>query len=580
LNTAVFESFRSPNEGWSASFRHPRATSFAYQLEEVIPALRWAEEAASNGYWAAVMLSYEAAPAFEAVLNVHAGSGFPLACVAIFDRPSYYPTPATNSRKQYQASPWQPGITPDKYHCDFHQVREYIASGDTYQVNYSFPLRCEFAGDSWNWYRDLCGAQQAGYCAYLDLGRYHVLSLSPELFFQRQGNNLLVRPMKGTMPRGRWLEEDEVKANELSASQKDQSENVMIVDLLRNDLGKISVPGSVKVASLFSLERYETLWQMTSTIESRVCPEVTLVDMLRALFPCGSITGAPKVRTMDIIRELEDFPRDLYTGTIGFLRPGGDCIFNVAIRTIVLDTQTSLATFGVGGAITADSTPDGEYGECVLKASFLSRPRPDFRVLETMVLETGQYFLLERHLERIAASCRYFGFVWNDGPARSALEEIRTTHSGGTWKVRLLLTKTGHIDTEAEELQPTTDRKLRVAFASTPIDRSDPFTFHKTTNRSVYENVLKARPDCDDVILWNEDNEIAESTIANIVVELDGKKWTPHRTSGLLAGTFRDELLQSGEISERIIYKDEFCQAPRVWLINSVRRWMPIVVVD
>jgi len=578
LNTAVFESFRAPNEGWAASFSHPLATSFAYELEELIPTLRWAEEAALNGYWVAVMLSYEAAPAFDAALKVHAGSGFPLACSAIFDGPVR--TPAKNSPKAYRTSSWQSQITSDVYQRVFHQVREHIASGDTYQVNYSFPLRSEFTGDSWNWYQDLCGAQQAGYCAYLDLGRYHILSLSPELFFRRQGNNLLARPMKGTMPRGRWQEEDETKANELSASQKDQSENVMIVDLLRNDLGRVSVPGSVKVASLFSLEKYETLWQMTSTIESTVPPEVTLIDIFRALFPCGSITGAPKVRTMEIIHELEAFSRGIYTGTIGFLRPGGDCIFNVAIRTIVLDTQTSLATFGVGGAITADSTPEGEYDECVLKAFFLNRPRPDFRLLETMLLEAGQYFLLERHLERIAASCRYFEFLWNDGAARGALAEIRSTHSVGSWKVRLLLAKTGGIHSEVEELPATTDQEVRVTFSSAPIDRADPFLFHKTTNRIVYEDALRAPTACDDVILWNEDNEVTESTIANVVVELEGKKWTPPRTSGLLAGTFRDELLQSGEISERIIYIDELCQAQRVWLINSVRRWMPVVLVD
>ena len=578
MNTAIFESFRAPNEGWAASFRHPRATAFDYELEEVIPTLRWAEEAALNGYWAVVMLAYEAAPAFDAVLKVHTGSGFPLACVAIFDGPA--PSPAKNSPGGYRTSSWQSQITSDVYHRVFHQVREHIASGDTYQVNYSFPLRSTFAGDSWNWYRDLCGAQQARYCAYLDLGRYHVLSLSPELFFRRQGNNLLVRPMKGTMPRGRWQEEDEAKANELSASQKDQSENVMIVDLLRNDLGRVSVPGSVKVATLFRLEKYETLWQMTSTIESRARPEVTLVDIFRALFPCGSITGAPKVRTMEIIHELEAIPRDIYTGTIGFIKPGGDCIFNVAIRTIVLDREKSSATFGVGGAITADSTPEGEYDECALKASFLSRPRPDFQLLETVLLEDGQYFLLQRHLERMASSSKYFQFVWNDGTARCALEEIRNCHANGTWKVRLLLTKTGRIDTEAEELHPITDRELRVALASTPIDRANPIMFHKTTNRIVYKDALRTQTACDDVILWNENNEISESTIANVVVELDGKKWTPLQTSGLLAGTFRDELLQTSEIAERVIYKDELCRAPRVWLINSVRRWMPAVVVD
>jgi para-aminobenzoate synthetase/4-amino-4-deoxychorismate lyase len=580
LNTAVFESFRADNGGWSACFGLPVATWFAYSLDEVLPAIHWAEQSALDGYWVAVALSYEAAPAFDHVLRVHTREAFPLACILIFDSIDSCAVPLADSQDAYQTSAWLPQITYDKYHRDVRRILKYITVGDTYQVNYSFPLRCEFTGSSWDWYRDLCSAQQAGFCAYLDLGRYHLLSLSPELFFQRSGNRLVTRPMKGTMPRGRWLEEDDTKAKELRASQKNQAENVMIADLLRNDLGKISVPGSVKLTSLFGLEKYDTLWQMTSTIESECQAGLKLTDIFRALFPCGSITGAPKIRTMEIIHEVETLTRDIYTGAIGFLKPGGDCIFNVAIRTILLDTQTGQATFGIGGGITSDSTPAAEYEEAVLKASFLNRKRPQFRLLETMLLEDGEYFLLDRHLKRMVASARYFDFVWDEGTAVSLLEALRARYETGIWKVRLLAARNGGLDTEVEALAPASNSEMRVTLASEPVDCANPFMFHKTTNRSVYEDARHAQADYDDVILWNPNNEVTESTVANIVVQLDSVKWTPPRTSGLLSGTFRDELLQKGEIRERLIYKEELCRAESLWLINSVRRWMPVILAQ
>ncbi len=257
---------------------------------------------------------------------------------------------------------------------------------------------------------ELCLAQGARYCAYLDLDRYQVLSLSPELFFERRGDRVITRPMKGTIRRGRWTEEDEELAAQLLNSSKDKAENIMIVDLLRNDLGKVSVPGSVHVSSLFAAERYETVWQMTSTVESTLRPGTSLVELMSALFPCGSITGAPKIRTMQIIRELERFPRGVYTGTIGFLKPGGDCVFNVAIRTVVIDKETGVATCGVGGGVTIDSTAAGEYAECLVKSRFLETRPVEFELFETMLIEDGEIFLRERHLERLRKSAAYFGF--------------------------------------------------------------------------------------------------------------------------------------------------------------------------
>jgi para-aminobenzoate synthetase/4-amino-4-deoxychorismate lyase len=264
-------------------------------------------------------------------------------------------------------------VSRDEYDRAVARIKELIAAGDTYQVNYSFPLTSSFNGDAPGWFENLCVAQNAPYSAYLDLGRYKILCLSPELFFERRGNQVITRPMKGTVRRGCSPEEDRELAQWLRESTKDRAENVMIVDLLRNDLGKVSVPGSVHVSSLFDLERFETVWQMTSTVEATLKDGTSLVDLMTALFPCGSITGAPKIRTMQIIRELERFPRGAYTGAIGLLRPGGDCVFNVAIRTIVLDTASKTATFGVGGGVTIDSTAELEYEECLVKSRFLSR---------------------------------------------------------------------------------------------------------------------------------------------------------------------------------------------------------------
>ena len=314
-----------------------------------------------------VMLSYEAAPAFDSALCAHKPNDFPLAWVGVFSEPS----DPTEIPSLVSSHPWLPKVSKDEYNECVERIRELIAAGDTYQVNYSFPLTSSFTGDPLAWFHRLRVGQRANYSAYVDLGRYKVLSLSPELFFERHGDHVRTKPMKGTVQRGRTDDEDAELARWLQNSIKNRAENVMIVDLLRNDLGKVSVPGGVDVTSLFDLERFETVWQMTSTVEATLKNGTSLVDLIGALFPCGSVTGAPKIRTMQIIRELERFPRGAYTGTIGLLRPGGDCTFNVAIRTVVLDTETNVATCSVGGGITIDSTAEDEYQECLVKSRFL-----------------------------------------------------------------------------------------------------------------------------------------------------------------------------------------------------------------
>ena len=549
----------------SLGFAKPSQIVEARALDDVLPLLEFAERAARSGAYVAVMISYEAAPAFDAALCSYQPGEFPLAWAAVFSEA----LPVDEQwRGSFVSDAWTPQISKTEYDNAVSRIRELIAAGDTYQVNYSFPLTSSFSGDAYAWFRELCLAQGTPYSAYVDLGRYQVLSLSPELFFQRRSEHVTTRPMKGTVRRGRWLAEDEELAQWLQGSTKDKAENIMIVDLLRNDLGKVSVPGSVQVSSLFQAERYETVWQMTSTVESTLRAGTSLVELMSALFPCGSVTGAPKIRTMQIIRELERFPRDAYTGAIGILRPGGDCIFNVAIRTVVIDTQSVVTTFGVGGGVTIDSTAKGEYEECLVKSRFLESKPVEFELFESMLVEDGEIFLLEQHLERLRRSALFFGFKIPENLRRSVSDL-----SEGTSKVKISLERDGRLKREVTNITDR-NRSSRVELATEPVDSSDRFLFHKTTRRDFYTDQLKLRPDCDDVIFWNERGEVTESSIANVVVAIDDRLFTPPVSCGLLAGTFRDHLLAQRTIKERVITIEELKGAKEFFLLNSVQKWI------
>jgi para-aminobenzoate synthetase/4-amino-4-deoxychorismate lyase len=576
--TVVFESFDPRDNHWSCVLENPLAVHTAWTLNEVLPLLQEADRAARDGLWAALLLNYEAAPAFDSAMEVHPSNDFPLGWLAVFREPS---SRACDFKPSSFLNPnWSPSITQTCYAAGIAAIRSAIARGDCYQVNYTFPIECQFQGEAWAWYRSLGEAQQARYSVWIDLGRYRVLSLSPELFFERKGKVLRARPMKGTAPRGRWPSEDEESRMGFEQSDKNRAENVMIVDLLRNDLGRVSVPGTVRVPRLFEVERYPTLFQMTSTIESICRPDTGLVELFSALFPCGSVTGAPKISAMKMIRSLERSPRGVYTGSIGLVRPGGDCTFSVAIRTVVLDTETNRAVLGVGGGVTYDSTPQDEYAECLTKARFVAARPPAFQLIETLRLEDGVYFLPTRHVARMLESAAFFQFDLDETAICAALEAIRVERPQGTWKVRLLASPKDAMQAEALPLIEPEDQVWRVAMATVPLDSSNQFLYHKTTHRSFYERPVQECPDCDDLIFWNELGEVTESSIANIVVEIDGERWTPPRRSGLLAGTFREELLARGEIRERVILKNELKRAERLFLINSVRRWMPVKWID
>jgi len=564
-------------------FANPKQIFVADSVSRVRSVLGAAERAAQEGFYVAGFVSYEAAPALDPALAVRDGTRLPLAWFAVFGEVSNISSenalPPTKTEQQFPTPEWQSSISQAAYCNNVAAIFEAIVRGETYQVNYSMRLRTKFGGDPVTFYEHLRSAQRGRYCAYLDIGRHQILSVSPELFFRRSGSRIVTRPMKGTEQRGRYTAEDDVLQARLRTSEKEQAENVMIVDLIRNDLGRIAETGTVEVSRLFKIEKYPTVLQMTSTVEADLKKGTTLEEIFAALFPCGSVTGAPKVSTMKLIAQLEDSPREIYCGTIGLLKPGGDCVFNVAIRTLVIDSLTGTAVYGIGGGITWGSTPLSEYEEALAKAKILTEQWPVFKLLETMKLESGSYTLLGRHLQRLTDSARYFEIPFSLTAVKHALQEYANNYSTEPRRVRLLVSQAGGVEIQSKPLYELPDGSLPVKLADKPNCSSDRMLYHKTTHREIYEAHRVGRSDTFDTLLWNERGELTEFTRGNLVVEQDGRLWTPPVNCGLLPGTLRAELLESGEIVERVVLKDELLTAAAIWFINSVRGWQEVHLI-
>jgi len=553
-------------------FENPLKIISASNITEVIPALREIETCVERmGYYAAGWISYEAAPAFDEAFTTHP-DGFPLLWFGLYSKPRHsraLPPPDAS----YTLGAWTPSVTRAAYDAAITEIKAQIGQGETYQVNYTFRLRSKFKGSPWSLFIQMLKAQPVAYPAFLDTGRYAICCASPELFFRLDGDQITCRPMKGTARRGRTLTEDESHADALKTSPKERAENVMIVDMLRNDLGRIARTGSVQVPALFNAERYRTLWQMTSTVTAQVT--VPFTDLMAALFPCASITGAPKVNTMRLIAMLEDTPRKAYTGTIGFLAPGRQAQFNVAIRSVLIDRKSSEAEYGVGSGVVWDSSAADEYTESLLKTRALTQPQPEFALLETFRWTSDEgWFLQKEHLKRLHDSAIYFDFPF-DSPAIEARLIAIAKILDGPARVRLLLHPNGSLAHEAFPLPPTAnDKPMQIKLALVPINSQDSFFFHKTTHRDAHEKARAAQPDCDDVLLYNERGELTESTIANLVVEIENNLVTPPISCGLLAGTFRAMLLEQGLVTERIIKREDLAHCTKIFLVNSVRGWM------
>ncbi|CUS04974.2 Para-aminobenzoate synthase, subunit I [Candidatus Promineifilum breve] len=552
-------------------FADPARVVVAHSPHEVGAALRAIARAVDDeGLHAAGYLAYEAGAAYGLSTHPPDADGPPLLWFGLFGEGEVIAAPTPGGA--YRFGDWRPSLDYPTYAAAIDHIKQAIAAGDTYQANFTFRLRATFDGEPWALFADLSGAQRANYCAYIDLGRHVICSASPELFFRLDGATLEARPMKGTAPRGLTTVDDRRQIDWLRGSEKNRAENVMIVDMIRNDFGRVARVGSVQVPALFTIERYPTLLQMTSTVTAQTGAPLT--DVLAATFPCASITGAPKVRTMQLLHELERGPRGVYTGAIGSIAPGRRAQFNVAIRTAVIDRAHGRATYGVGSGIVWDSDAAAEYDECLLKARVLAAPRQttaDFQLIETLRWTPDEgYFLLDRHLARLADSAEYCGFRCDRAAVALALADLAAGLAGPS-KARLLLDRAGRIEVAATALPAASPEPVRVGLARRPIAADDARLYHKTTRREPYELARATRPDCDDVILWNEHGELTEASVANIILELDGRQVTPPVACGLLAGTLRAQLLAEGEIMEQVLRPDDLARASRLWLINSVR---------
>ncbi len=550
------------------AFDAPLQTLVAHTPHEVRPLLATVDRLAREGRWCVGYVRYEAAPAFDTALAVHAADG-PLAWFGVYDKARDWPTEETPAPA---AVAWHNSLTREAFNRNMDAIHQAIGAGELYQINYTAPLLGELQGEPRALFHALQRAQPGGYAAFIDSGVEQVLSVSPELFFDWHGQHILTRPMKGTAPRGANAEQDAQQVAQLRASPKEQAENVMIVDLLRNDLSRIAEPHSVRVPELFRIEALPTVFQMSSDVTATTRPGTTLADVFAALFPCGSVTGAPKVQTMQLIRTLEREPRGIYCGAIGVVRPGGHATFNVAIRTVTV--QDGAARCGIGSGITFDATAAGEWQEWHHKRAFLKRASQPFSLLETLRLEDGRPRDMQRHLARMARAAQHFGYPFAVQSLEHALAQLAQTHPQGVWRVRLLLDAAGGVDAQAYAMEATPSR-VRLRLGKAPFEAAhSEFVRYKTTQRAHYDAVAPTEAGVFDTLLWNTQGELTECTRSNIAVRLDGRWLTPPLRCGLLGGVARTRYLEEGRIEEDVIRIEDLQRAQGLAVFNSLRGWI------
>ncbi len=569
--------------GEALLFAAPRRVLAARSLDEVLPVLEAVDEASRGGGWAFGYVAYEAAPAFDPVLRVRppAPGDPPLAWFGLTEAPSQVPPVAPQpGPRRYAAAGWREDWTVEDHAARVRTLRGHIAAGETYQANLTGRLRSQVSGDLRGLYADLALNQRARYGAYLDLGPHVIVSASPELFFSWSGRRLLTRPMKGTARRGRTPEEDEDLRRQLLTSPKERAENVIVVDLLRNDVSRLAVPGEVEVPVMCRAERYETVWQLTSDVTATVRPEVALVDVFRALFPCGSVTGAPKPRTMELLAALEGSPRGVYCGAIGIVGPADGSLrarFAVPIRTAIVDRADGAAVYGTGSGITWGSQPAREAEELQVKAAILTQPYEEFALLETLASLPGRGPRhLDRHLERLSRSAAYFGFPFERHEAARRVQRAVDVRTAA--RVRLVLARDGTLDVQLSTLPAPGQDPVRLVVDDQPIDPEQRWLYHKTTRRTVYQERTGRHPGADDVVLINNRGQVTETTVANIAARLEGVWCTPPVTVGCLPGVERGRLLELGRLHERVLTPADLHRADALALVSSLRGWRPAVL--
>ena len=534
-------------------------------IDQVEALLKEVETYQEAGFYAVGYVSYEAAPAFEKKLAVHPAPlmGEYLLYFTIHEEVETLPFPEDYEAVDLPAN-WKEEVEAPAYQEAIKTIHHHIRQGDTYQVNYTVQLSQELEVDPLAIYNRLVVEQKAHYNAFIQHDDVAILSISPELFFEQEDRLLTTRPMKGTTRRGLTNQADLKEAAWLEADPKNRAENMMIVDLLRNDMNRISEIGSEQVTRLCQVEQYSTVWQMTSTIESRLRPEVDLVQAFQALFPCGSITGAPKISTMEIIQKTEIAPRGVYCGTIGILLPRGKRIFNVAIRT--LQMQGTKSIYGVGGGITWDSKWEGEYQETKQKSAVLYRQEPRFELLTTGRIHQGELTFLEQHLTRLREASRYFAYPYNEPKLLNDLQE-ELTHLDPSldYRCRIALQKNGSFHLVITELTDLPASYLQAQLTEQKIDLATPFTYFKTSQR----NHLAANHR--EQIFYLPNGSLLETTIGNLILEIEGKLYTPPAYLPLLDGIYRRHLLETQQVEEKLLTLNDLKTADRIYACNALR---------
>ena len=534
-------------------------------LDQVETLLREVEAYQEAGFYAVGYVSYEAAPAFEKKLAVHPAPlmGEYLLYFTIHQEVETLPFPEDYEAVDLPAD-WKEEVEAPAYQEAIKTIHHHIRQGDTYQVNYTVQLSQELEADPLAIYNRLVVEQKAHYNAFIQHDDVAILSISPELFFEQDDRLLTTRPMKGTTHRGLTNQEDLQEAAWLEADPKNRAENMMIVDLLRNDMNRISEIGSEQVTRLCQVEQYSTVWQMTSTIESRLRAKIDLIQTFRALFPCGSITGAPKISTMEIIQKTEKSPRGVYCGTIGILLPKGKRIFNVAIRT--LQMQGDQAIYGVGGGITWDSKWESEYQETKQKSAVLYRQEPRFELLTTGRIHKGELTFLEQHLTRLREASRYFAYPFNEPKLLNELqEELAHVDPSLDYRCRIALQKNGTFHLVITELTDLPASYLQAQLTEQKLDLATPFTYFKTSQRDHLSQSDHEQ------IFHLPDGSLLETTIGNLVLEIEGQLYTPPAHLPLLDGIYRRHLLETQQVEEKLLTLNDLTDADRIYACNAIR---------
>ncbi len=534
------------------------------------------QQVEDNGYHTAGFVSYEAGSVFDKALVTKNAHGFPLLWFGLYKKaqPFEMPQKAPPKDRKMQCNR---SDSREAYFDALSKIKDYIVEGDIYQANYTYRMNGNDVPDAWATFVRMIRAQGAGYGAYVQTKNWTISSASPELFFTLDGNTVQSRPMKGTASRGLSYSQDRAQKQWLHESIKNRAENLMIVDMVRNDIGRIADIGSIKVPKLFSVEQYPTVLQMTSLVEGESAKSFS--EIFAALFPAASITGTPKARSMQIIDELESTPRKVYTGTIGFYAPNRKAQFNVAIRTLILNNRTGEAEYSVGAGITTDSEPQSEFEECSTKALVLNYEVPHFHLLETLLWEPDLgYFLLDKHLQRLQNSATYLYRPFKREAIRNKLDRVASRFGQTPQRIRLLLKLDGSIEIQHNEIADLPSA-YSVSLAKKPIDAKDWTLYHKTTLRGIYKRALK-QVESDDVLLWNEKDEITESSIANLIVNIKGELITPPVKCGLLGGVYREQLLEEGKINKGIVTRSDLLKSEAIYLANSVRKMWKVKLIQ